>query len=303
MLSRISLPTRRSAVILTCLSTIATAYPAPDSITLLPDLVIERTLGPYNSGRGQTGSTSPTSFVELQLNLCNSGFAGCYAGDKSIVEAGELIYTTRPNIVTVNEICSNDAFSLQNYLSEAWPKDFTYSVFMPAIDARTSDGYLCKSGWFYGSAVIGRVNASEWRGPWGIHTFGGKYTAQDASSNEQRTFACAAAMGDYLACATQLSSSFETTALAQCKALMFGAVPYLQVVGVQRTVVGGNFNLEYEPDDAENVQKCVPGEWTRKGDGGVQHVIFEDGLRFEGSEKYGLKYTDYDGWLVNMTVV
>ncbi|KAF2676210.1 hypothetical protein K458DRAFT_424949 [Lentithecium fluviatile CBS 122367] len=277
----------------------ATCAP-PASIQLLPSLVETTTLGPYGKGRGQTGSTSATSFVELQLNLCNSGFAGCYASGASIPEGGELIYATGPNVVTVNEICSSDTADLQSYLGEAWPNDYTYSVFMPAVDKRTAEAYRCKDTRFlYGSLVLGRVEKTKWKG---VDPYGGKYTSQD-TSNEQRIFACAAATGDHFACTTHLSSSSEPLALAQCKALMFDAIPYLKSTSGSsaKTVVGGDFNLEYDPDDAENAQKCVPSGWTRKGDGDVQHVVFTNDLKFASSKKYGLSYTDHDGWLVKLT--
>jgi hypothetical protein len=287
-----------SLLTLISFAAVATCAP-PTSIQLQPGLIAKATLGPYGKGRGQTGSTSATSFVELQLNLCNSGFAGCHAGGDSIPEGGELIWSTGPNVVTVNEICSNDVAELQNYLGEAWPKDYTYSVFMPAIDKRTSGAYKCKNGFLYGSAVLGRVAASKWKG---IEAFGGKYTSQD-TSNEQRIFACAAATGDHFACTTHLSSSSEPLALAQCKALLFEAVPYFKSTSGSsgKTVVGGDFNLEYDTNDAENVQKCVPNGWTRKGDGSVQHVVYTNDLKFASSKKYGLSHTDHDGWLVKMT--
>jgi hypothetical protein len=276
----------------------ATCAP-PSTIQLLPDLVAKTTLGPYGKGRGQTGSTSLTSFVELQLNLCNSGFAGCYANGDSISEGGELIYTTGPNTVTINEICSNDVPELQSYLGEAWPSDYTYSVFMPAVDKRTASAYKCKNGFLYGSAVLGRVEKVKWKG---VDAYGGKYTEQDAT-NEQRIFACAAATGDHFTCTTHLSSSSEPLALAQCKALLFDAVPYLKSTSGSsaKTVVGGDFNLEYDTSDAENVQKCVPSGWTRKGDGDVQHVVYTNDLKFASSKKYGLSYTDHDGWLVKLS--
>jgi hypothetical protein len=273
----------------------------PSTIELRPNDLIKATKGPYGpDGRGRTGSTSATSFVELQLNLCNSGFAGCFANGDSIPEGGELIYSTGPNLVTVNEICSNDVPTLQSYLGEAWPTDYTYSVFMPAIDKRTAAAYKCKNGNQYGSVVLGRVAASTWDG---IVAYGGKYTTQD-SGNEQRIFACVAAKGDHFACTTHLASSDMVAALAQCKALMSDAIPYLKSESgfTEKTVVGGDLNLRYDRDHSENVQKCVPSGWTRKGDGNVQHVIYMNDLKFSSSKAYGLSYTDHDGWLVKLSV-
>jgi hypothetical protein len=247
------------------------------------------------------GILAASSFVELQLNLCNSGFAKCYRNGDSIPEGAELIYQLGPNVVTVNEICSNDIATLQSYLGEAWPEDYTYSVFMPAIDKRTAGPYKCKNGNLYGSAVLGRVAASKWAG---VDAYGGKYVSQD-SGNEQRIFACAGAKGDHFACTTHLTSSSEPLALAQCNALLKDAIPYLkgQSGSTAKTVVGGDLNLEYDPDDAENVQKCVPSGWTRKGDSDVQHTMYTNDLKFESSRAYGLTNTDHDGWLVKLSVV
>ncbi|KAF2276532.1 uncharacterized protein EI97DRAFT_433363 [Westerdykella ornata] len=255
----------------------------PSSFELRPNELVNATLGPYGSGgRGRTGSTSATSFVELQLNLCNSGLANCYADGDSISEGAELIYQTG-----------------QSYLAEAWPTDYTYSVFMPAFDKRTSAPYKCKNGFQYGSAVLGRVAASTWDG---ITAYGGPYQTHD-SGNEQRIFVCAAAKGDHFACTTHLSASSKSVALTQCKALLFDAVPYLksQSGSTARTVVAGDLNLKYDSGSAENVQTCVPNGWTRKGDGDVQHTMFTNDFKFGSTKKYGLTYTDHDGWLVKLT--
>jgi len=240
-------------------------------------------------------------FWELQLNLCNSGFAGCYADGYAVYEGGDLIYYLRPNVVTLNEICANDIGDyLLPSLAEAWPDDWVYYVFMPAIDKRTNAGYLCANGHEFGNAVIGRIPAASYQG---VSPWGGLYTSQDGG-NEQRTFACAYAVGDHLACATHLTSASEPIALAQCKALLFDAVPYIRSVeGTSgKTVVGGDFNLEYDTSDPENAQNCVPAGNTRKGDGDVQHVIFSNDLTFGGTTKYGLTYTDHDGFLVKLTM-
>jgi hypothetical protein len=260
---------------------------------------IKDTMVPYGpNGRGQTGSRLSTSFVELQLNLCNSGLASCYTNGQAIPEGAEKIYETGPNIVTVNEICSNDVATLQSSLAEAWPADYTYSVFMPAIDKRTSAAFKCKNGNPYGDVVLGRVAASTWTT---VDAYGGRYTAQDGT-NEHRTFACAAAKDDHFACTTHLTASSKPVALSQCKALMFDAIPYLKSLSgsTTKSIVGADLNLYYNTSDPEDVSKCVPSGWTRKGDGKVQHVIHTNDLKFSGSKGYPLRYTDHDGWLVKL---
>ncbi|MDA0634374.1 hypothetical protein OUY22_13200 [Nonomuraea sp. MCN248] len=262
-----------------------------------------------NARSGQARSARPggaartqaaRSFHALQLNLCNSGKAKCYAGGRAIYEGGDLIYHLAPDLVTLNEICSIDLPNyLQPSLAEAWPDDWTYYVFYPALDKPTGNPITCTNGGTFGNAVLGRVPAGLWQGANG---WVGAYPTQD-SGNEVRTFACAYAVGDHLACATHLSANSEPIALAQCKALTFDAVPYIRSQeGISgKTVVGGDFNLEYDTSDPENAQNCVPGGNTRKGDGDVQHVIFSNDFSFVSRSTYGLSYSDHDGMLIRLT--
>ena len=295
-------------ILLTLSSLVASRVPidpstsAPSSIQLRPASILTTTSPPLGafSTRDRTGSTSPTSFHTLQLNLCNSGVAKCYAGGDSIPEGAALIYATGPNVVTINEICSNDISELHASLREAWPTDYTYSSFIPAVDRATQGAYKCTNGNAYGSVVLGRVPASTYKG---VSAYGGKYTIQYSKSGEERVLVCVAAIGDHFACTTHLAAKDEAVALAQCKALMFDAVPYLKGVAgaVAKTVVGGDLNLKYNKGAAMNVQNCVPNGYTRKGDGDVQHVTFSNDLKFGSTKKYGLSYTDHDGFLVKLT--
>ena len=277
--------------------------PPPSSFKLRPDDVTTLTRGPFGShGRGRTGSTAASAFDELQLNLCNSGFAGCYAGGRSVPEAAALIYRRGPHVVTVNEICSIDVAPLQAALAEAWPTDRTYAVFVPAVNKKSNTAYTCKGGASrYGSVVLGRVVASKWHG---VEGYGGEYASQD-DGNEGRIFACAHAKGSHFACATHLSSKSHPAAISQCRALMFEAVPYLRrasgATGVP-TVVGGDLNLKYEPHSTFNVQYCVPNGFTRKGDGDVQHVLWSPDLVFASKESYELRYTDHPGWEMDLRI-
>lgn len=276
-----------------------TAPTLPSSITLSKNIV-RAVLPPRNPSR--TGSRDGAAFKALQLNLCNSGFAKCYSSGAAIAEGSAKIASLKPNVVTINEICKDDvARVLHPALSRAWPADYTYSVFNPAIDKRNNGPYKCKNGDAYGNAVLGRVAAGKWSD---VAAYGAKYAAQ-VDGNEQRTFACAHAVGDHFACSTHLAASDEPTALAQCKALMFDAVPYLKRLAgassAASTVVGGDFNLEYDKADKENAQKCVPNGYTRKGDGDVQHVVFSNDLHFEDTVKHAMKRTDHKAFEVKLT--
>jgi endonuclease/exonuclease/phosphatase family metal-dependent hydrolase len=246
--------------------------------------------------------TMAERFWELQLNLCNSGVPGvrCYSQGRSIIEGADLIRRLRPNLVTLNEICANDLPDhLVPSLAQAWPGDAVYHVFVPAIRRDTGTPVKCNNGQDYGNAVLGRVAAASYQG---VKAWSGRYTSQDGG-NEQRTFACAYAVGDHLACATHLSASSEPVALAQCRALLFDVVPGIRSAeGVSgKTIVGGDFNLEYDTADPENAQNCVPSGHIRKGDGDVQHVVFSNDNAFVSTTKYGMTYTDHDGFLVRLT--
>lgn len=241
-----------------------------------------------------------SSFWEIQLNLCNSGKAACYADGQSIIEGGDLIYQLAPDLVTLNEICNVDLPNyLQPSLAEAWPNDWTYYAFYPALDKQTGNPITCTNGGNYGNAVLGRVAGTQWQG---VHGWFGVYPAQD-SGNEVRTFACAYAVGDHLACSTHLSANSEQVALAQCRALTFSVVPTVRMQeGITgKTVVGGDFNLEYDTSDPENAQNCVPTGNTRKGDGDVQHVIFTNDFSFTSRSLYGMSHTDHDAMLIRLT--
>jgi hypothetical protein len=274
----------------------------PKTFQLRPEL-IQSTFPPL--GGSNPISKSPSTFLALQMNLCNSGWAKCYQGGQSIIFGSAIIKQAFPRIVTVNEICSNDVTQhLQPALAEVWPQDWIYSVFMPAIFKGNDSAYHCTNGDLYGSAVIGHVPAASWNG---VKTYGGKYTVQWGSSNEERIFACADT-GDLFACTTHLAADsdpdVEKTALTQCQALMFDAVPYLQgLSGVSgKTVVGGDFNLEYDTGDAENVQKCVPAGYTRKGDGDVQHFVVSDDFAFRGVREVHVDFTDHNALIADLAV-
>jgi hypothetical protein len=247
------------------------------------------------------GTLASGRFWALQLNLCNSGLANCYRGGRSVFEGGDLIFRLRPDIVTLNEICRDDLGQyLQPSLAEAWPGDWTYAAFMPAWNNSTNAPYRCADGNEFGNAVMGRIPAASYQG---VEVWGGRYAAQDTSA-EHRTYVCAYAKGDHFGCATHLTHRSEPIAIAQCKALMFDAVPYLKSISgsAGRTVVGADFNLEYDTRDPENVQHCVPPGHTRKGDGDVQHVVFSNDVGFVSTGKYWLVYADHPGWLVRLNM-
>lgn len=296
---------RRAAAVVTAIVVFLSMTAAPSGAVVVSQSVEYLKATPVvvpPQGREAARTTAAERFWELQLNLCNSGVPGvrCYSQGRSIIEGADLIRRLRPNLVTLNEICANDLPAhLVPALTQAWPGDAVYHLFVPATRRDTGTPVKCNNGQDYGNAVLGRVPAASYRG---VNAWSGRYASQDGG-NEQRTFACAYAVGDHLGCATHLSASSEPVALAQCRALLFDVVPNIRSVeGVSgKTIVGGDFNLEYDTSDPENAQNCVPAGHVRKGDGDVQHVVFSNDNAFVSTAKYGMTHTDHDGFLVRLT--
>jgi len=226
-------------------------------------------------------AAAATTVKVLQLNICHSGYAGCYAGAEPVMaKSVSVIGSTKPQVLSVNEACSGDVPRLQAAVGPS------QAVF---VAAQTRDGapVTCTNGQQYGNILI--VVDGLAGGPPAT----GRYTAQD-SSNEMRVWACLPA-GGVSACTTHLSSKSGTTALAQCKELLGRAV------GLPGpTVVSGDMNLRYQ--GSPNVQDCNPSGFYRKGDGALQHVFASNALTFVSGTKISMSgTTDHPAWLVTVT--
>lgn len=254
---------------------------------------------PKRPTAGSSSALPPGSaFAALQLNLCNSGEAGCYAGGKSIAEAIAVLSSSRPDLVTLNEVCEDDVASeLFPAMAEAWPDDYVFWVFAPAA-RRSSDGPVtCIDGQRYGIGILGHVAAASWAG---FEFEGERLEAQDPGQDEMRAWACALATGNYYACVTHLTNADHDVGFRQCGQLLSSLVPQFWGAhgGELPTVVGGDFNLTFGGDP--DVQDCVPTGWFRKGDGAVQHIIATDAFTFDSSEATSMEFTDHPAWLVRL---
>jgi hypothetical protein len=102
---------------------------------------------PPLGGGGGTGDSSLSTFIELHLDLCNSGWAECYKDGKLVKSGSAMIKKESPNLVTVNEICSNDATQyLHPTPAVSWPKDWKYLVFTLAFVKSNDSAYHCTNG-------------------------------------------------------------------------------------------------------------------------------------------------------------
>jgi endonuclease/exonuclease/phosphatase family metal-dependent hydrolase len=256
----------------------------------------EVTLAPATATAVRPTLPRASSLSVLQLNLCNSGFAlDCYAGGAAVPEAAEVIVSTRPDVVTLNEICRHDLDLLVPAIRKAAPGDRPYWAFQPAYTDRGSP-YPCKNGDQFGNAIVGHLPAREAA----TNVRGGRYPMQvDGRIDEQRTWQCISVAGRYYTCTTHLTAHARTVALAQCRYLMNTAVPtaWAAMGGRAPTLVAGDLNLTDR--GTPDVRNCVPTGWSRAGDG-VQHVLATDDVTFVATRRIAMRHTDHPAWLATV---
>jgi hypothetical protein len=246
---------------------------------------------------GQPRPATPTVVRELQMNLCNSGLAPCWAHGRAIPEAAALIAGTGPDTVTLNEVCDGDVSGpLFQAMVRQWPGETVFWVFMPSWDGSRAAPYRCRNNQMYGIGILGHV-AGEVAAP---AVRAGQYPGQAANRREHRVWACAYLPGRYDLCTSHLNPRSGPVALQQCRYLMYDAVPASRagMGGYLPTIVGADLNLRRggNPD----VQDCVPAGWLRVGDNQVQHVLATADVRVAATQWMRLRYTDHPAWLVTL---
>jgi endonuclease/exonuclease/phosphatase family metal-dependent hydrolase len=245
--------------------------------------------GALLSGSVPGGGPGPHSLRILQLNLCDSGIAGCYTG-RAVPRAAAVIASVAPDIVTLNEVCRSDVAVLAAALGGGGRH--TVGEFRPAIDRRTGEPFHCVNGEDYGIGLLVRVPAVP------VRVSGGVYPPQDTNDPEERVWLCVQPTGGVNSCTTHLASTSATVALAQCRYLLGTALPGLESGGRNDpTVLAGDFNLG-------DLRGCLQAGDAQAGDGGVQHVIATPGATLAGAEDIDLaRTTDHPGLLVTLVIV
>jgi hypothetical protein len=228
----------------------------------------------------------------LQVNLCNSGMASCYRGGQAVPEAAAVIATTRPDVVTADEICRRDLTALGAGMRQAFPGDAVYWQFQ-SVHGRDDSLSSCVDGDLYGIGIVVHRPA----GSPGVVSRGGEYPGQDG---ERRVWECLYSIGSRYVCATHLSAFDRDRALAQCRYLMRTAIPdaRARLGGDFPTVVGGDLNLT--DGGSPNAGDCAPAGWVSAGDGGVQHVLATGDHTVVSIRRLGMSYTDHPGLLVTL---
>jgi endonuclease/exonuclease/phosphatase family metal-dependent hydrolase len=210
----------------------------------------------------------------LQMNLCNSGLAGCYTG-RSVARAAAVIRAQAPDLVTLNEVCRGDVPILQRALGGA-----ASSAFQPARNRRTGDAVHCRNGEPYGIALLSRRSS--------LRTTRGIYPTQNPADPEERAWLCVSTTG-FAVCTTHLDATNATVARAQCRYLIGTVLPPLRAP----TVIGGDFNLR------ASMQGCLAAGQRRVDDGGVQNVVVSPQFTVSSRQRIDmLATTDHPALLV-----
>jgi endonuclease/exonuclease/phosphatase family metal-dependent hydrolase len=233
----------------------------------------------------------------LQLNLCNSGIAGCYTG-RSVTEAAAVIRAEAPDLVTLNEICQDDVYALDHTLADVYGDGAVVSAFKAAGDRRTGGAFRCRNGLPYGIGLLAHISA-----PYrGYTTYSGIYPIQDTRDPEERAWLCVYATTDFYACTTHLASTSSADALAQCGYLLHTAIPSMRARGgYLPMVLAGDLNLR--SGGTPDVRSCVPSGHLRQDDGAVQQIVATSDFTVSSSRSIGMDgTTDHPGLLVTLTM-
>lgn len=231
----------------------------------------------------------------LQMNLCDSGIAGCYTG-RSVAEAATVIRSAQPDVVTLNEVCRNDVSVLEQTMSDALHGSVVTQAFQPALEQRTGDPVRCRNGQQYGIGLLAGVRPHR-----GLATFGGRYPAQDPADTEKRVWLCVHATGRFYACTTHLSSTSPAVAISQCRYLMDTAIPAARKQNrPDPLILGADLNLT--DNGSPNAQSCMPPGFVRADDGGKQEVVVSAPLTVTSSSSINMRgTTDHPGLLAEVT--
>lgn len=251
--------------------------------------------------RAPAGPAAPdvrTPVRVLQMNLCDSGLAGCYTG-RSAREAAAVIRAVTPDLVTVNEVCRDDLTTLQQALANGASAGAVAAVvfaFQPALDRRTGGAFRCRNGQPYGIGLIVRRPP----GSPAVRSTSGVYPTQDSGDPEERVWLC---LDDtrLVACTTHLASTSVTVARAQCSYLLGTAIPAARARNAATPVVlGGDLNLRAGSSD---LRTCLPATDRRADDGGVQEVVATPEFTVASRRSIGMQATtDHPGLLVTLTL-
>ncbi|WP_247663659.1 endonuclease/exonuclease/phosphatase family protein [Micromonospora sp. U21] len=249
------------------------------------------------AGSSAASTTRSAALRVLQMNLCNSGRAGCYTG-RSVTAAAEVINAEMPDVVSLNEICRDDVTVLEDALANVHTGGTVVSAFTAAGDRPSGSVTQCRNGEPYGVGLLTHLRAVTT--PYTVRS--GIYPTQDVSDPEERAWVCVHVPHALHACTTHLAATSITVALAQCRHLLDTVVPAIRRSnGYAPTVLSGDLNLRH--DRFPDVRSCVPPGYLRIGDGALQHVMATTDVTICCSRSIGMHgATDHPGLLATLTI-
>jgi hypothetical protein len=250
------------------------------------------------STRQSTSGPGETTVRVLQMNLCNSGRAGCYSGGRAIAMAARLIDQQRPTMVSLNEVCLDDTRVLEQSLSTTFRTDRIASAFKAAQDRLTHAPVRCLNGQQFGDAVLAVVPSSAR----GMRRYSGVYPDQDLDDTEERVWVCIDLVTEFSACATHTSSTSSTIALAQCRYLLDTAVPMMSRHDHDDSIIlGADLNLEAR--GSPSPESCLPRGYQRADDGALQAVVASPGSGLPSHSAIDMRgTTDHPALLVDVVL-
>ncbi|MET8121324.1 endonuclease/exonuclease/phosphatase family protein [Micromonospora sp. NPDC005189] len=203
----------------------------------------------------------------LQMNLCNSGRAGCYTG-RAMTRAVEVIKAEAPDLVTLNEICEDDLSVLEYVFETVHTGRTVMAAFQAAGDRPSGEVTRCRNGQPYGVGLLTHVRTPDT--PRAV--YGGIHPTQDVVDPEERAWLCVNVEGALLACTTHLAATSYRVALAQCGHLLDTILPTIsRSTGYEPTVLTGDLNLRADGD--LGVRPCEQAGYQRIDDGRLQHIM------------------------------
>jgi len=234
----------------------------------------------------------------LQMNLCNSGRAGCYSGGRAVSLAVALVHQDRPEMVSINEVCRDDVRVLKQAMSATFPTATIDSAFMPARDRPTQAPVRCENGQEFGDAVLVVDSAPAL----GFRSFSGVYPIQAARDPEERVWVCIDLATRFSACTTHTTSANPAAALDQCRYLLNSLVPkVIRRPGGDRIILGADLNLAAR--GSPGPQSCLPNGYQRADDDALQDVVVGPGMWVRSHSAIDMKgTTDHPGLLVEVVL-
>jgi hypothetical protein len=239
-----------------------------------------------------------TTVRVLQMNLCNSGRAGCYSGGRAVRVAATLIHQHEPDMVSLNEVCRDDVQALEQALVATSAAATVASAFRSAVDRPTRAPVRCENGEEFGNGVLAVVPSRAA----GYDIYGGIYPDQDPADPEERVWVCIDLATQFAACATHTASISSDVALAQCRYLLRSAAPTMSGSdGGDPVILGADLNLAAH--GSPSPQSCLPGGYQRVDDGALQDVVVSAGIEVRSHLVIDMRATtDHPGLLVDVVL-